>query len=261
MKRIITLLLLSLFVVASQAQVQFTDPSTIQKKQMLRQQKIQEISKQSPLLLNPETSNAIILPDQKGKSDAPFYNPESTQVLSWDNGNFSSSLGANNGLNADFAIRFEPSDLLAFNGYFLTEIHFLPTDQMDVTLKVWQGSTGNVTEIYSQNINSFVLNEINIVELNFPLVIDITQDLWIGYNAVIEAGSYPLAIDTGPAVPFKGDLVRLQGADWSSLSSDFFLDFNWIIRGLAEILADTQAPAAPSDLTVAAAPLGALMLH
>ncbi|MBS4060906.1 MAG: carboxypeptidase regulatory-like domain-containing protein, partial [Bacteroidetes bacterium] len=147
---------------------------------------------------------------------------------------------------------------LDLSGYYLTEIQFLPSDQMDVTLKVWQGSFGNVTEIYSQDVDNFVLNEINSIELNFPLAIDITQDLWIGYNAVLEAGYFPLTTDSGPAVPFKGDLIRIQGEDWLSLSSDFFLDFNWVIRGFAEILADAQAPAAPSDLTVAAAPQGAL---
>ncbi len=258
MKRTITLLLLSLFIVASQAQVQFTDPSTIQKKQMLRQQKIQQIQNQSPLVLNPVSSNWIIPVDAKVTNDLPFLNPATGQVLSWDNGVSYTSLGFASTNSADIAIRFEPSDLLGLGGYFLTEIHFFPTDPMDVTLKVWQGSFTNVTEIYSQSVDNFVLNEINIVELNLPLAIDITQDLWIGYNAVIEGGYFPLVIDSGPAVSYKGDLIRFQGANWLSINEDYDINSNWLIRGYAEILADAQAPAAPANLSVVAAPLGAL---
>lgn len=259
MKRTIILFALMLFVVASRAQLQYPDPSTIHKKQLLREKTIQQSISKSPFVLQSEDSSRINAAVVNVKNESPVYNPASGEVLLWDNGSSYTTLGFINTMTADIAIRFDPSDLVGFDDYFLTEIHFFPNDQMDITLKVWQGSFDNVTEIYSQDVDSFVINEFNMIALNVPVTIDITQDLWIGYHIVVEAGYYPLVVDSGPAVPFKGDLLRFQGYDWVSLLSEYNIDRNWLIRGYVEILADAQAPSTPTDLSVTAAPQGSLI--
>ena len=74
----------------------------------------------------------------------------------------------------------------------------------------------------------------------------------------MEGGFFPFGVDSGPAVGFKGDMLRIQGEAWTSLSVDYFIDNNWIVRGLAEIIADAQAPAKPNNLMAMVAPQGLL---
>lgn len=187
----------------------------------------------------------------------PYAFPESVEVLSWDNGEIYSAIGTGAAINIDVAIRFEPSDLQNFGDYFLTSIEFFPWEEMEVILKVWQGSIGSTTEIFSQSVNSINVGELNTIQLSEPVVIDNSQDFWIGYTASIDDYRYPIGVDAGPAVQFKGDLYRIEGSQWGAIS-ELGIDFNWIIRGYAEILADPQAPAAPGDLNVVAAAQGEL---
>lgn len=255
MKRQITSFLLMIFVVSAFAQVQYPDQATMLKKQQIREQKMQQMEEQRPQVLLSKTPKGV---ESIELNNSQYYNPGEAQVLSWDNGDVSFSIGVTQNLNVDIAIRFEPGDLTEVENHYLTAIQFFPFDQMDMRLKVWQGPIGNVVEIYSQDVNGFSINELNTIELNSAVAIDITQDLWIGYNALVEAGFFPFGVDSGPAVGFKGDMLRIQGEAWTSLSVDYFIDNNWIVRGLAEIIADDQAPAKPNNLKATTTPQGLL---
>jgi hypothetical protein len=250
-------LLLSLMVMTAAAQQRIIDEKTMQKMLLEREQILKERSDNAA---DPSKSvfslqqNSSLHTDQK---PIIYRYPETGQVLSWDNGNLYTAIGGN-ALDLDVAIRFEPSDLQNLAGYFLTAIQVFTFDEMDFTLKVWQGPLGNNGEIYAQDVDEFIIGELNTFELNTPVAIDVTQEFWIGYTASFETGSYPLGTDTGPAVQFKGDLIRLSGGVWESMSQSYGIDFNWIIRGQAEVLADLQAPANPGNLIAEAAPEGGL---
>lgn len=239
------------------AQSYVMDERTIQKKLLEREQILIERSfnpsdpSQSAIIL----SKDLVQPSNQ-KSITHNY-PESVEVLSWDNGELYSAIGTGAAINIDVAIRFEPSDLQNFSNYFLTSIEFFPYEQMELSLKIWQGSIDNTVEIYSQDVNSINVGELNNIQLNEPVAIDASQDFWIGYTASVDDYIYPLGVDSGPAVEFKGDLYRIEGSQWDALS-ELHINFNWIIRGYAEILADPQAPAKPQNLIAEAAPEGGL---
>lgn len=250
-------LLLSLMVMTAAAQQRIIDEKTMQKMLLEREQILKERSDNAA---DPSQAAIILSKDlvQPSNQKSITHNyPESVEVLSWDNGELYSAIGTGAAVNIDVAIRFEPSDLQNFSNYFLTSIEFFPYEQMELILKIWQGSIGNTIEIYSQDVNSINVGELNNIQLNEPLAIDASQDFWIGYTASVDDYLYPLGVDSGPAVQFKGDLYRFEGSQWDALS-EFGIDFNWIIRGYAEILADPQAPAKPQNLIAEAAPEGGL---
>jgi len=248
MKLLSNLLLLIFLAAALNAQQVVLGEKTIEKMISERQEASKSSTEDQQLFLQ--------APDFKSPEMNPTaFSPEETQVLSWDNGNLYTAIGGN-AFTLDAAIRFEPSDLQNVAGYFLTAIQLFAFDEMDVTLKLWQGPIGNNSEIYAQEVDEFVNGEINTFELTTPVAIDVTQELWIGYTASFETGSYPLGTDDGPAVQFKGDMIRTADGEWESLSADYGIDFNWIIRGQAEVLADPQAPESPQNMIAQAAPEG-----
>ncbi|MCF8365945.1 MAG: hypothetical protein K9H16_09190, partial [Bacteroidales bacterium] len=252
MKKTANILLLALILLTTtvSAQQKIYGDKTIEKITAERHKVLQSLSENQSIL---EVSPKVYV-----QNNPQLYSgPESVEILSWDNGNLYTAIGGN-AFTLDVAIRFEPSDLQNVSGYFLTAIQLFAFDAMDVTLKLWQGPVGNNSEIYAQDVDELLVGELNTIELTTPIVIDVTQEFWIGYTASFETGSYPLGTDDGPAVQFKGDMIRLAGGEWESLSQSYGIDFNWIIRGQAEILADLQAPASPENLNVLLAPEGAL---
>ncbi|MBE0638383.1 MAG: hypothetical protein IH598_07680, partial [Bacteroidales bacterium] len=250
MKTLINLFLFVLLSMPIFAQQIILGERTLEKIQNERLKVLENYSKNSPLV---ESTKFLAQP-----LPIPYSYHETSQVLSWDNGNFYTALGSYNALDLDVAIRFEPLDLQNVSGYFLTAIQVFAYDEMNFTLKVWQGPVGNNTEIYAQDVNEFIIGELNTFELDTPVAIDVTQEFWIGFSASVEAGFYPLGIDEGPAVQFKGDMIRLAGGEWESLSQSYGINFNWIVRGFAEILADPQSPASPGNVSAEAAPEGGL---
>jgi hypothetical protein len=250
MKHLINLFLLAFLSLSLNAQQKVLGERTIEKMADERQRVVESLEENQQLLL---TS-----PDFKAPTNSQIaFSPEEMEILSWDNGDLYTAIGGN-ALTLDVAIRFEPADLQNVAGYFLTAIQLFAFDEMEVTLKLWQGSAGNNSEIYAQAVDQFVVGEINTFDLITPVAIDVAQELWIGYTASFGVGSYPIGTDSGPAVQFKGDMIRLEGGGWESLSASYGIDFNWIIRGQAEVLADAQAPESPQNLIAEAAPEGGL---
>lgn len=250
MKNLLNLFLLVFLSTTLTAQQKVLGEKTLEKMALERQRVAETFSENHPLLLQS--------PDFKAPANSQTaFSPEEMEILSWDNGSLYTAIGGTI-LEVDVASRFEPSDLQNVAGFFLTAIEIFAYDNMELTLKVWQGSLNSTTEIYAQDVNEFTVGELNTFELTTPIAIDVTQEFWIGYSASVQEGAFPLGCDDGPAVQFKGDLIRLAGGDWESISESYHLDFNWIIRGVAEILADPQAPESPQNIFAEAAPEGGL---
>ena len=177
----------------------------------------------------------------------------------WDSGeNNGNGIGLNGGGTMVVSSHWDPASLVDYNGLTLTQIHFFPNGDPDATftIKVWTGPTG-MNEVLSQDVTSYNVDEWNIVDLDTPVTIDGTQDLWFGYAVEHEDGMFPAGCDDGPAIAGYGDMI-LQGSGWESLVGlNPALDYNWNIAGYVEAADGTSkligAPVTPStDGTYAA---------
>ncbi|MFP4470613.1 MAG: exo-alpha-sialidase [Bacteroidales bacterium] len=153
--------------------------------------------------------------------------------LQWDDGVNSDAVGGENIEIFDAAIRFTTDDLQAWDGHYLTKISAFITDaNCQVYLRVWQGGNqyyaGDL--IREQHVAYPIANEWNTYDLETPVLIDASQELWFGYRIINPNGVYPAGTDNGPAVPTKGDML-LYGSEWISMSSYFGWDINWNIHG------------------------------
>ena len=173
-------------------------------------------------------------------------------ALSWDaplggagwlahtDGSFGGGIGYNAAADFSVAARFTPDVLFDYDGMSLTKIQFIPYANSGVldatyTPQVWVAQPGQTPQlVYTHSIISpgdLVANEYNIIDLNEPIVIDWTAELWIGYNTVAPGG-YPAGNDLGPYV---NDGLWIYGTDgnWANLF-DYGFDSNWAIQGYLE---------------------------
>lgn len=153
--------------------------------------------------------------------------------MHWDSGQNADAVGGENIEVFDAAVRFTTTDLQAYNGHYLTKVTaFIADADCQVYLRVWQGGNQNYAGplVYEQELINPEADSWNIVELQEPVLIDATQELWFGYRIINPAGVYPAGTDNGPAVPFKGDML-LYGPDWVSMYNQFGWNINWNIQG------------------------------
>ncbi len=153
--------------------------------------------------------------------------------MHWDDGENSDAVGGENIEMFDAAIRFTPDDLQSYDGQFLTRVSaFFASTDAEFLIRVWQGGNQNYAGnlMVDQAVEYPVANEWNNIELENPVQIDASQELWIGYRVINANGAYPAGTDNGPAIPFKGDMI-LYGSDWLSMSDYFSWDINWNIQG------------------------------
>ena len=132
------------------------------------------------------------------------------------------------------AARWESSQLTAYGGMYLSEIHFYPRDiGTDYVLRVWTGSNAS-TLVMSQSVSP-TINQWNQVQLNTPVALNVAQELWIGYSCdePNSADTYPAGHDAGPAVAGYGDMIKTGSSSWVSMSEVYpSLDYNWNIQGV-----------------------------
>lgn len=158
--------------------------------------------------------------------------PYPSGTLQIDDGINYTSIGTGGAAEFDVAARFEPSQLVPYHGKKLTRISFFPSEALCLyNIRVWTG-TGAATLVVEQEVASPVINNWNEIVLDNPVVIDTTQELWIGYYCNTLTG-YPAGCDIGPAVVGYGDMI-FYGGIWRSIYTDYGLNFNWNITGITE---------------------------
>ncbi|MCX6233738.1 MAG: T9SS type A sorting domain-containing protein [Bacteroidetes bacterium] len=152
------------------------------------------------------------------------------QWIHWDDGANYDGIGNTTAATFLVAARFAPENLVDFDDMFLTKIAFFPRGyNTTYTLKVWSGVNAG-TELLSQPCPTLVFDEWNEITLTAPVPIDITQELWIGYECIQPAGDYPAGCDAGPAVVGFGDML-FNGTTWVSIFSTYGININWNIQG------------------------------
>ncbi len=153
----------------------------------------------------------------------------------WDDGVHHSSVGFGTGKETwtGIAARWTPELLLELKGAELTAIGFIPSDlRAFFKVAVWAGN--DLAPVYSQATGNLSLNEWNIFQLDQPVKIDITKDLYVGYNISTYTG-YPISCDDGPAIDSSGNMT-LVGVppQWKSLLQITGIDVNWNVKAYFE---------------------------
>jgi hypothetical protein len=149
------------------------------------------------------------------------------QWIHWDDGvNSGNSIGTGGAEEWDVAVRWEPEQLADYEGAAVTQIAFFPVEPTtSYSVRVWIGE--NAANLVVDQAIVPVCGEWNTVTLSYPVPLDITQELWIGYHVITPTG-YPAGVDDGPAIDGYGNMVNI--GTWQTLleiNPDF--DWNWNI--------------------------------
>ncbi|MDD3050150.1 MAG: C25 family cysteine peptidase [Candidatus Cloacimonetes bacterium] len=164
------------------------------------------------------------------------YPSDAQNVITWSNSDYSDSFGTGGTIHLQTSVRFEIEDLSSYNEMYLHAITFYPTSEnCEYTLKVWRGghvAEGDISEgelIMSQTVENFTVYDWNKIELQNPVQINSSQELWFGYEFDAQGG-YPASLDSSESIPWKGDMLKLAG-NWISLSNSPNWNGNWCIIG------------------------------
>ncbi|NOX47413.1 MAG: T9SS type A sorting domain-containing protein [Chlorobi bacterium] len=158
--------------------------------------------------------------------------PEVGNWIHWDSGvNDDDGVGLFDGGTFYIASHWNPENIYPYNEYTLTKISFFPFNDPNAiyTLKVWVGANA-MTEIISQPVNYYITNIWNEVNLNNPVNLNEINELWFGYAVTHSEGTRPAGIDAGPAIQGLGDMISLDATEWTSMSVEYGLDYNWNIK-------------------------------
>ena len=162
------------------------------------------------------------------------------QDIMWSTTTFSTRIGADAAADFIGAVRFEPSDLSSYAGRYLTSVTFVPGEDQTIcqySVVVWQGGSVTNDSVFDPGtmlVNQLIttplsLNVLNTVLLDTALLIDVTQELWIGIRCNTTAG-FPLGASGNGVVHNKGELIRF-GNTWETLTASELTDYNWIVIG------------------------------
>ncbi|MCD4651579.1 MAG: hypothetical protein K8S56_07325, partial [Candidatus Cloacimonetes bacterium] len=169
--------------------------------------------------------------------------PVEANQLYWDTGVSSTNIGygPTSPIDAIVAARFEPADLQAVDGLYVSAMSIFPGVDTNATywLKIWTGgsATNPGTEVLNQQFDASTItsDDFNIINLTTAVLIDATQELWIGYRCNATVGGYPFGLDDANAtttVTGKGNLICSNGNTWDPLNSVSTYQGNWLLRGL-----------------------------
>jgi PKD repeat protein len=134
--------------------------------------------------------------------------------------------GHPNGGDLEVAVRFAPEDLIFYNGATIKAVEiytYRPATNVKVNIR-----KGNQI-IHTQDIGDITENlKLQRIELTTPVVIDASEDLFVGYEFNQTAGDaqtvYVPIADAGTVVAGKGDLFSYAGDPFSSTGvGDWFI--------------------------------------
>ena len=180
---------------------------------------------------------------------------ELPQWIFYDNETISGSIGLTNGGSFDVAALFSADFLAAYDGMYITQIALYPRGGLTTyALKIWAGPS---SEVILQQLIDPTIETWNYIELDAPVLIDATQQLYIGYSCINQpAGDYPAGYDSGPMVP-GGDMINISGA-WQSMHSlSPTYNFNWHIRAYVDWMNQPLNPGKPVQSEPVIYPLNA----
>jgi hypothetical protein len=158
--------------------------------------------------------------------------------MHYDDGGNYTSVGTVGQIEFDAAVRWTPDQLQPFNGALLTKVAFFPVESVaSFNIRVWTGQ-GAETLVVDQPVENPVFDVWNFIELETPVALDITQELWVGYH-VLSTWGYPAGCDDGPAIDGYGNMIK-YGSWKTLLEMNPELNYNWNIQAyIMEMPEDT----------------------
>ncbi len=152
--------------------------------------------------------------------------------IGYDDGTNNDGLGLQDGGTYWGAITFDPADLTAFDGQYMTMFKFFPilyASEAEITFMIWEGA-GQTNLVYEQVLSGLNWNNWNEIMMDEAHMIDASMALSFGFEVTHDAAEYPIGYDDGPAVAGYGDLVSFDGTTWETLSF-YGLDYNFNLKG------------------------------
>jgi hypothetical protein len=173
--------------------------------------------------------------------EAPYDPGPIAEWIHWDSGENFSAVGTSGPITV--AIRWDANQLSNFDGASITKVQYFIYDEfISVYLKIWKGANA-ATLIYNEDVTDITeYGEWTVSNLTSPLLIDVNDELWVGYTVVYPLGGFPPGTDIGPAIAGYGDMISSDGGGtWDPLSS-FGLDYNWNIQVFIEEISFSKQP-------------------
>jgi|GEM_PF-1147877 len=170
------------------------------------------------------------------------------QVVRWDNGTNSSSIGRTGGGTFYVAAYFPSSVMSQHAGFKLRQVEIFISDiYTSLTLNIYgQGTSASPGPLLHTQAVTAEPNSWNLISLNSPVVLS-GQDLWISYAVTHASSRYPAGNDSGPAVAGFGDMLSFNGISWQSAANNYNIQRNWNIAGH---LSDAWLSVSPGSGTV-----------
>ncbi len=178
----------------------------------------------------PDSLYLEVIPEESS-IELHWTGPDIYQIdteLFWGDGeNSGNSMGTGDPVEFDVAQRWEPAQLMEYDGASVTEISFFPSEALCYyQIRIWTGP--NAENLVIDQPYSPVTGQWNVFTLDDPYLINTDQELWIGYHVNAETG-YPAGVDHGPAIDEYGNMMNFGG--WQTLLEiNPALDYNWCIK-------------------------------
>jgi len=199
-------------------------PVTIMEDEVTTQDFVLDLIKEAPQNLMADVDGYDINLQWTQPYEAP------TDILHWDDMTNGNSVGLNTGGTFIAAARFTPSELSPYDGMIMNSVTVYINDMpSDMILYVWSGANA-ANVLVQQTVTPAAMDWNNII-LNTPVVIDASDELWIGYETTSFTGEHPAGTDLGPAEAGYGDMISFDGVSWGALSIISTLNYNWNIWG------------------------------
>ena len=165
--------------------------------------------------------------------------PEFSKTISYStlgDGETPKKIGTGSAADFDIAARWPVGDLSGVDGRELTQIRFVPLiPECTYSVRVWVGGDASApgVMVVDQVVSSPTLDAWNEIELDNPVFVNSSQELWIGVRCNTTAG-YPAAMDNQTMVEGKGNMMNLGG--WSTANKlGSTLTGNWLIEGVVSV--------------------------
>ncbi|HPT03246.1 MAG TPA: hypothetical protein PLJ84_11665 [Bacteroidales bacterium] len=158
--------------------------------------------------------------------------------IHWDDGTNADAIGTGGPADFDIAARFDISQIEQYEGMSVTKIAFWPNEATcQYSLRVWKGDNA-ASLLADQVVSNPAIGEWNEVELNPPVPIDVSEELWFGVRCNTPNG-YPAGCDNGPEIRDYGQWMFWEGT-WQNLADlNSSLTFNWNLQAYLEQMDDS----------------------
>jgi hypothetical protein len=162
-------------------------------------------------------------------------------TLSWSTDTLYTYVGFGTAIEWEWAAKWDPEQLSAYNGSFLARVSFIPGDTLtSYSIRIWEGP-GAQTLVLEQDVPQVIPNVWNEILLDEPIPINTGSELWVGIQTVQTDIAFPAGSDAGPAIEGYGDLFRSDSGTWQTATSQG-LPYNWMIRALVTLPSGQLAP-------------------